>query len=115
MELESGNGTVLRQLEGFLELVESAPDAYQNSNPDEKRELVKQLVSNLVVADKKVDLTPFPAVDLLVNRLKTSNGAPSRGVHRTRIWSRILKKLLQHFAEAPAEPKSLIGDLPLAA
>lgn len=93
--LESGNSDGLRRLERFLELIKSASFTYKNANPDEKRELIRNLVSNLKVIGKNVSVEPKEGVQLLVNRPRTSYGAPSRGVHRT--WNRLLKKLLKQF------------------
>jgi len=93
--LEAGNGGALQRLERFLELVKTAPIAYENANPDEKRDLVKNLFSNLSLIDKNVDVTLKPGVYLLANRPKTSYGAPSRSLHRT--WNRLLKKLAGQF------------------
>ncbi len=112
-ELESGNGTALMRMERFLELIRSVPFAYQNANPDEKRDLVKELVSNLTVLAKNVSLTLKPEVDLLVNRLKLSYGAPSRCATRT--LRRLLKKLLAQFTKNPPEPGRLIPDQQAAA
>jgi site-specific DNA recombinase len=94
-ELEAGNGGPLQRLERFLELVKNMPIAYENANPDEKRDLIKNLFSNLSLIGKKLDLTPNSGVLLVANRPKTSYGAPSRGLHRT--WDELLKKLISQF------------------
>jgi site-specific DNA recombinase len=96
-DLEAGNGNVLQRLERFLELVRNVPVAYKNANPDEKRDLVKNLFSNLQLIHKKVDVALKPGVDLIANRPKTQYGAPYRGVHRT--WNRLLKKLTAQFEQ----------------
>jgi DNA invertase Pin-like site-specific DNA recombinase len=95
--LETGNDTGLQRLERFLELVKSAPVAYENAEPDEERDLVKTLFSNLRLMDKNLDVTLKPAVHLIANRRKSSNGSPSRGLHRT--WDRLLQKLLILFEQ----------------
>jgi hypothetical protein len=94
-QLEAGNGESLRELERFLELVRNAPFAYENAGPDEKRDLVKSLFSNLSLIDKNVGVMLKPSVELVTNRREMPNGAPSQGVHRT--WDGILKKLLKQF------------------
>jgi site-specific DNA recombinase len=96
--LESGNSGWLRQLEEFLELVKNAPFAYKNANPDEKRDLLRHLLSNLTVIEKNVSVEPKPSVQVLIDRPKNAYGAPSRGVHRT--WNRILKKLIKQFGRS---------------
>jgi site-specific DNA recombinase len=93
--LEAGNGGAFQRLERFLELVRNAPVAYKYANPDEKRDLVKNLFSNLKLIDKNLDLALKPSVELIANRPKFSNGAPYRGIHRT--WDRLLKKLVIQF------------------
>jgi site-specific DNA recombinase len=94
-DLEAGNGLALRKLEEFLELMKNAPFLYKNANPDEKRDLVRNLFSNLRLIDRNVSVEPHPSVQVLVNRPKISYGAPSRDVHRT--WNKLLKKLLRQF------------------
>ena len=93
--LEAGNGGSLQRLERFLELIKNAPVAYENSDPDEKCDLVKNLFSNLRLIDKKVDVALKPGVVLIANRPKPQYGAPYRGVHRT--WNKLLKKLVAQF------------------
>jgi site-specific DNA recombinase len=93
--LEAGNGGAMERLERFLELVKNAPIAYQNANPDEKSDLVKNLFSNLSLIEKNVDVALKPSVELLANRPKPQYGAPYRGVHRT--WDELLKKLMAQF------------------
>jgi hypothetical protein len=93
--LEAGTDSSLRRVAGFLELVKNAPVAYENAEPDEKRDLVKTLFSNLKLNDKNVDVTLKPSVQLIANRPKFSNGAPSRGLHRT--WKKLLEELRVQF------------------
>jgi site-specific DNA recombinase len=93
--LEAGTDSSLRRLAGFLELIKNAPVAYENAEPDEKRNLVKNLFSNLKLIDKNVDVTLKPSVQMIVNRPKFSNGAPSRGLHRT--WKKLLEELRVQF------------------
>jgi len=95
--LEAGSDTAPQRLERFLELIKNAPVAYENAEPDEKRDLVKNLFSNLKLIDKNVDITLKPAVYLVANRTKMQNGRPYRGTHRT--WNRLLKRLLILFEE----------------
>jgi DNA invertase Pin-like site-specific DNA recombinase len=97
-DFEAGNGLALRKLEEFLELIKNAPFLYKNASPDEKRDLVRNLFSNLKLIQKNVSVEPKISVQTLVNRPKISNGAPSRSVSRT--WNRILKKLLKQFSES---------------
>jgi site-specific DNA recombinase len=73
--LEAENGGGLERLERFLELVRNAPVAYENADPDEKCDLVKNLFSNLSLIDKKVDAALKPGVFLIANRLKSLYGS----------------------------------------
>lgn len=98
-DLETGNETSLQRLERFLELVKNAPVAYENAEPDEKRDLVKNLFSNLQLIDKNVAVALKPAVKLIANRQKTRNSRPSQGVHRT--WEPLLETLLSQFEREP--------------
>ncbi len=104
-DLESGNGLALRKLEEFLELIKDAPFLYKNANPGEKRDLLRNLFSNLKLIDKNVSLEPKVSVQTLISRPKISHSAPSRSVHRT--WNGILKKLLKHFSGAEDPPAPL--------
>ena len=97
-DLEAGNSLALKKLEEFLELIKNAPFLYKNANTQEKRELIRNLFSNLTLIDRNVSVEPNASVQVLVNRPNFSHGAPSRGVHRT--WNRILKKLLKQFDES---------------
>ena len=104
-DLEAGNGPALRNLEEFLELIKHAPFLYETATPDEKRVLLRSLLSNLRLIGKNVSVEPKISVQILANRPKITYGAPSRCVHRT--WTRILEKLLKQFGESsegPAEP-----------
>jgi len=90
--LEAGNGTALQRVARFLELIKNAPIAYKNAEPGEKRELVKELFSNLRLVDKNLAVALKPGVELLANREKNEDGRPSQGIHRT--WNRLLNELL---------------------
>lgn len=96
-DLEAGGAGGLKRLEGFLELIKHAVIAYENANPDEKRNLLKILTSNLTADAKNVDLKPNPSVEIIVKRPKVTYSSPYRGTPRT--WDRILEQLLKHFTE----------------
>src|SRR5579859_3342787 len=114
--VEAGKSAGLTRLEEFLELIKNAPFLYKNANPDEKRDLLRNLLSNLRVIDRNVSVEPKISVQLIVNRPKMSYGAPSRGIHRT--WNRLLKKLLKQFDgsdECPVVTKTSVRTLKAAA
>jgi site-specific DNA recombinase len=96
-DLEGGNDVVLHRLEEFLELVKDAPITYQNADPLEKRDLVKNLFSNLALTEKNVEIMPKPEVEMVAFRPKSLYGSPSQGVHRT--WNKLLKELLEYFSQ----------------
>jgi len=100
-DLEARNGLGLRKLEEFLELAKDAPFLYKNADPDEKRDLVRNLFSNLRLIDKNVSVEPHPSVQVLVNRPKITYGTPYRVIHRT--WNTILERLLKHFSGSKSE------------
>jgi DNA invertase Pin-like site-specific DNA recombinase len=99
-DLERNGARGIARLEKFLELVKNASILYETANSLEKRDLVRELTSNLEVSGKNVVLVPKLFVQLITERSKASNGSPSRGVHRT--WRRILEQLLEHFDGASA-------------
>jgi hypothetical protein len=94
--LESGNWDGFKRLRKFLELVKSAPDVYQSANSEEKRDLVKELTSNLSAVERNVAVTLKISAQEIANRHKMTYGGPSQGVHLT--WDSILQKLLEEFA-----------------
>ncbi len=101
--LEAGINDSLRQLERFLELVKNAPFVYKQANPGEKRELLRNLTSNLSVTGKNVSVEPKASVSVLLNRPKLSHGAPSRDVHRTLrlLVDKIMKVIQEERAPMP--------------
>lgn len=102
--LEGGSAAGLNRLEKFLELIESAPIAYQYANSDEKRELLGNLTSNFRVSGKNVVVELKPAAQLVADRANSSNGRPSRDRHRTSLaLNHALQELLKFFAAAPPE------------
>jgi len=105
--LENGNGQGLRRLEEFLELIKNAPFLYKNASPDEKRDLARNLFSNLKLVGKNLRVEPKPSVQVLTNRQKIPYGAPSRGVHRT--WNAILNTLLEQFSETSTTPAKALS------
>ena len=88
----------------FLELVKSPVNAYERAIPEEKRALLKKLTSNRIAHEKNVEITLSPAVQILLERSKSSDGRPSRGVHRT--LEEVLQRLLAYFASADTDGTS---------
>lgn len=94
--VQKGNGqSSLARLEKFLELVNSARFLYERGLPEEKRDLVKKVTSNLVAGEKNVAVALKNEVNLIAERTKLPDCSPRKGVHRT--WDKILHQLLDHF------------------
>jgi DNA invertase Pin-like site-specific DNA recombinase len=94
--LEAGNPEAgLAHLEKFLELVNTASFLYKHGLPEEKRDLLKRVTSNLVAGEKNVVVALKNEVQLLAERPKLPYCSPRKGAHRT--WGRILEHLLKYF------------------
>jgi site-specific DNA recombinase len=101
--LDGKSGGSLARLERFLELVKSVSVLYKEGLPEEKRDLLKKLTSNLKVAGKNVDVELTIPAQLIVNRKKNTCGAPQRGAPRTGVdLEPVLAKLLEYFTKEPA-------------
>lgn len=105
-DLESGHYDTLDRLEKFLELAQTASDLYKIAVPEEKREFVKKLTSNLGVDRDLVAVELKSSALLIANRSTFPSGSPRKGIPRT--WSRILKKLVAWFAKSPeSQPQAM--------
>lgn len=81
--LDEGAQTVLSKVEGIIELVNNAYLSYEMALPDEKREIVEILTSNLVVREKKLIVklkTPF---EMISTSRELAGGSPQRATDRT--------------------------------
>jgi hypothetical protein len=105
-ELERKDGNGLGRLENFLELARTASLLYKEALPEEKRDLLKKLTSNLKAVAKNVDVELTISAQLIANRRKTVCSALERGVPRTldvpQAWDGILEQLLKHFVSETA-------------
>jgi DNA invertase Pin-like site-specific DNA recombinase len=105
-DLESGQDNTLDRLEKFLELAQTASDLYKMAVPEEKREFVKRLTSNLGVNRDLVAVELKSSALLIANRSIFPSGSPHRGIPRT--WSLILNKLVAWFAKSPeSQPQAM--------
>ncbi len=87
-------------MEAFLELVNSAYLSYISAQPEDKRDLVKTVMSNFSAAGKSVLIklkTPF---EVLVERPSFTYGSPQREACRTDLAElrEIFKKLYEYFS-----------------
>jgi site-specific DNA recombinase len=92
---ERNGGLAVDRLEKFLELAKTASLLYKTANPPERRDMVRELTSNLAVSGRNVAIEPKLFVQMVAKRPKFTISSPSRGAART--WKRILEKLLKHF------------------
>lgn len=65
---KDGDKKFIEQIENFWEVCKVAPELYASSRPELKRELLKYVVSNLSLKDKKVEFTyRFPFNELVLH------------------------------------------------
>lgn len=81
--VDDGEKKILRQIEEFLELVNNAYLSWKAATPEEKREIVKTVTSNLVVQEKTVIVKLHYPFQIVLDRQKTLDGSPHRAVPRT--------------------------------
>jgi hypothetical protein len=94
-EIEKGLSVALTNLESTVELAKSPSMLYETASPERKRQLLKTLLSNLVVSEKNVEITLALPFRLIAKRDKTLSGRPHRGTCRT--WEKLLEQLVKHF------------------
>src|SRR5712692_7289544 len=99
-EAEQGSCSSVARIEKTVELAKSPSMLYKTASPEKKRELLKTLLSNLVVSGKNVEITLALPFRLIAEREKTSNGRAYRGTCRT--WEKLLEKLLKAFTNETA-------------
>jgi site-specific DNA recombinase len=91
--LHRQNTSEVGRVEKFLELLGNASLSHELATPDEKREMVRVLTSNLRVDGKKLELRPSIPFHDIVNRSKSDDGAPYRAIPRT--WDKIFASLVK--------------------
>lgn len=101
-DLKSGKVSYLKQLETAVELAKDASILYQRASVENKRKLLKILLSNLTVSGKSVEIMLSTPFRLIAEREKCSDGGAYRGTCRT--WTRLLQKLNTYFSNDPATP-----------
>jgi hypothetical protein len=103
--LEAGGWDGFGRAKKILELVKSASNLYEKANTAERRDLIKELTSNLIATAENVAVTLKNEAELIASRYETANGVASRDVHRT--WDRILPQILTLFVQNPERPNPL--------
>jgi hypothetical protein len=99
-ELERGGLDWVKRTETTVELAKRPSIQYKSASPEKKRQFAKTLLSNLAVSQKNVEVTLAPPFNLVAEREKNTAGGPYRGTCRT--WDKLLRQLLKHFTEQPA-------------
>ena len=89
-----------------LELSGRAYNLYYSGMNEEKRDLLEDITSNLVIDGKKVDLTLVPPFEMVAKRSNFTYGGPQRGIHRTRQLFDILVKYFSDKARGDPSAKS---------
>ncbi len=99
-ELRNCGGTESDALERTVKILELANQAYlsyETGNEQEKREMVKTIVSNFFVEGKSVVIKPNLPFKVIVNRVKNLNGGARRVTLRT--FEILLTNLVEHFKQ----------------
>lgn len=104
-DLEGGELAHLKQLEKTVELAIDARLLYQRASVENKRKLLKILLSNLTVSGKKVEIMLSTPFRLIAEREKDDSGGAYRGTCRT--WEQLTTQLLEYFASiSRAHPRA---------
>lgn len=90
----------LAGLEHTVELIQSALPLYKTGSVEMKRRLLKTVLSNLTVSEKKVEITLSLPFRLIAERTKNNSGRANRGTCRT--WEQIIQELLTNPVELTA-------------
>ncbi len=88
-------GDALDRTREILELANRACASYKTGNDEEKREMVKTVVSNFTVEGKSVVIKPNVPFELIVNRVKKVSGGAFRVADRT--LQMLLSELVEYF------------------
>jgi len=98
--LENGRGVVTEQLKRAVELAKDASLLYRSASLENKRRLLKILLSNIVVSGKKIEIMLSVPFRLIAERGKDDDGRPDRGTCRT--WEQTFNALYNYFLKNPA-------------
>jgi hypothetical protein len=102
-KLDAGGQEVLRRVEAFIELLSNAYSSYKMANEEERRDLIKMIISNLTVEGKSLTIKLNYPFRIVADRQKSINGSPHRGAPRT--LSAILSQLIVYFKENELSPE----------
>jgi site-specific DNA recombinase len=99
-DLKNGGSLHLKQVETAVELAKDASMLYRRASLENKRKLLKILLSNLTVSGKNIEIMLSVPFRLIAEREKSDECRPYRG--NCRAWARLLEKLNTHFCNNPA-------------
>jgi hypothetical protein len=85
---ERGESRSLADLEFYVELVKRAYLQYEHGLDDEKRDLLKDTMSNRLAYGKTIEITFKSPLSADANRPLCPTGGPSRSIHRT--WEALI-------------------------
>jgi len=105
-DYEANRASVPDELRRFVELAGSAYSLYWNASTAKKRRLLRILMSNCTIQQKKIEFMWRPPFREVAEREKDTDGAPSKEIHRT--LEVLLDSLFKFFAEHPAIDLSVI-------
>ena len=103
-EIENGSDAGIAQLEKTVELAKEASFLYKTASVENKRKLLRILLSNLTVSRKNVEMTLTIPFRVIAERKKDDDGRPHRGTCRT--WDKTLEQLHNHFENNALNPNS---------
>jgi len=105
--LDESARAVLLKVEEIIELVNNAYLSYKMALPNERREIVEIVTSNLRVKDKRLTIklkTPF---EMISEHRELSHGSPQRDTGRTLLA--LLSQLKKYFKDHPEEHERELG------
>jgi len=94
-EVAEGFDRGLRLVEKTVELARSASNLYKMATVQRKRELLRNLLSNLSATGKNVEITLSIPFRIIAERQKDEKCGPNRGTCRT--WENLLQQLNTYF------------------
>lgn len=94
-ELEHGIDLTIRKLEETVELAKSPSLLYKMASTEQKRELLKTLLSNLTVSSNNVEIMLSLPFQWIAERRNSTECRANRGTCRT--WTYILHHLYRYF------------------
>jgi hypothetical protein len=96
-EFENGSDAGMAELEKTVELAKDASLLYKTASAENKRKLLKILLSNLKVSGKNVIITLSIPFRVIAEREKNHDCRLNRGTCRT--WVGLIKQLYNYFHE----------------